>query len=155
MNRNRDPLELTVHVEGRPVNVELSRRNRAANPNGPRRDSIARIRLDPAAISAPMPGNFDSDGGGPVDQAWTAYSKAEADLMKALVNAAMPVIQARSDDGIIPATWALDRNAGCSICPCSPGLVGNTRITIDGHVVDLHITQRPESGTASSQAGPP
>jgi hypothetical protein len=92
MTRSRDPLEFTVHVDGRPVTGELSRRNRAANPDGPRRGSTARVRLDPAAIRAPIPGSFDSDDGGPLDQAWAAYDKAEADLMKALVNAAMPVI---------------------------------------------------------------
>jgi hypothetical protein len=88
-----------------------------------------------------MPGSFDSDGGGPLDQAWAAYNEAELDAMHALLAVVMPRVQARTDDGIVPGTWTPDRNAGCSMCPCSPGLAGDARITIGGQVVDLHITQ--------------
>jgi hypothetical protein len=130
---------LTIRSASGSVTVVLQPRD-MGNPHGPRHGSIATIRLDAAAVAVPMPASADSDGGGPNDRAWAAYHKAELDAMHAVLAIVLPAVRDRSDNGIIPGTWTPSRNAGCSMCPCTPGLVGDTKITIGGHVTDLHIT---------------
>ncbi len=119
-NIQATPTEITVTTKRGPVNVTFWPRDWHA-PYGPVGGSTATFILD------------DDIEGTPV------LAKAEADAMYALLVLVLPDILA-CNEGMAPSTWAPDPYAGCTLCPCSPGLVADAHIIIDGQVVDLEIT---------------
>jgi hypothetical protein len=110
------------------------------DPFGPKHGTIALIGYNSSRCRVRQPDDDGmSDNGGPKDQAWARFRQAELDLMLEILELAKPRIMEYCT-GTWPAQWTQDRNAGCSSCPCTPGLVGDKRIKIGEHVIDLHIT---------------
>lgn len=114
------------------------------DPFGPKRGTTARVGFDSARITAPRPASSDSDHGGPLDQAWKAYNAAELAEMRAMLDAALPAILARTDGN--PGPWTYSRNAKCTMCPCSPGMVAERQLTRAGRVSDVWIGLPSELG---------
>jgi hypothetical protein len=135
-----DSVMLKVRGPGGTVEVTLRQRD-YGDPYGPRDGTIARIRLSEPRMTVPMPDSTQSDHGGPLDQAWAARNEAELDEMRGILTLAKDRVTSRCS-GMWPGEWTPSLNAGCSMCTCSPGLVGDQTLTINEHVIDLYITDK-------------
>jgi hypothetical protein len=121
------------------IEVTLMTRSWSGPSFGPERESVAIITFNGAFTGVPRPESGDCDQGGPLDQAWAAYNRAELGEMLAILGLIGAGVRNRADNGVIPDNWVPDRHAGCSLCPCTPGLRGDKRITVRGAVMDLHV----------------
>lgn len=133
-----DTATLSICGAGGTIEVFLSRRD-LGNPHRPRNGTIATVRLSDARMTIQPPGTAQSDNGGPVDRAWAAYNKASLDEMNGILGLVRDQVMEHCS-GTWPAEWAPSLYAGCTMCRCTPGLVGDQQLTIGGHVIDLHIT---------------
>jgi hypothetical protein len=132
---NQDKFTIDTHCG--PVVVIITDRFFWKDPSGPGNGTTARVGFDSARITVPRPDSYDSDHGGPLDQAWKAYNAAELAEMHAMLDAALPAIIARTQGD--PGAWTFSRNANCSMCPCSPGMVAERQLTRAGRVADVWI----------------
>jgi hypothetical protein len=117
--------EISAETRRGPVNITFWPRDWDA-PHGPKGGSTATFTLD------------DDIEGTPV------LAKAEADAMCTLLGLVLPDILA-CNEGTTPAAWTPDPYACCTLCPCSPGLVADEHIIINGQVADLEITPEEPS----------
>jgi len=115
------PSEITVTTGRGPATVTFWPRDWDAL-YGPQGGSIMTLDLDEDDVSSMPPAG-----------------EAEVDAMLDFLGSVLPEVLACTE-GEAPRTWVPDPYAGCRLCPCSPGLVADAWIIIDGQVVDLEIT---------------
>lgn len=68
-----------------------------------------------------------------------AKKTAKADLLRLLPVLADALRAAGHEVSYLPEDAKFSIKAGCSMCPCSPGFVADTRMRVDGSGVDLHF----------------
>lgn len=112
----------TFTVNGRTIEVDYK-------PYG--KSFKTRIFVDGTTADIPRP-EYTTHGDDPEnDKRWDAYNKSEIRSMKLVIKDVREVL-----DGFAPVGQKLgisfSRNAGCSMCPCSPGFIASLQLSNNG-----------------------